>query len=161
MRIDGGSHLGVVDWSGGPKRDVWFLRQCWLWFRSDVVGGRQGICCVFSSGEWVYRGFVVVVDFFRYGWQRWGKLSSWYRWWDWWDRCWCWSGRRSFGWCRSVCGWVGIASLLCSHPNSRCRVMGTQSEQLFFERENALFRGELENADRRFGQYVQQERVGG
>ena len=38
-------------------------------------------------------------------------------------------------------------SLLCSRPNSRCCVTGTQSEQLFFERENALFRGELENAD--------------
>ena len=65
MRIDGRSHLGVVDRSGGSKRDIWFLRRCWLRFRSDVVGGWRGICCVFGSGKWVDRGLIVVVDFLR------------------------------------------------------------------------------------------------
>ena len=151
MHIDGGSHLGVVDRSGSSKWDVWFLRRCRLWLRSDVVGGQRGICCIFSSGEWVYWGLIVVVDVLWYGWRRWRKSSSWYRRWDWCNRCWCRSGSRSFGCCQSVCGWVGVTSLLCSRPNSRCHVTGTQSEQLFFKRENALFRGELENTDSRVG----------
>ena len=160
MCIDGGSHLGVVDWSGGSKWDVWFFRRCWLRFCSDVVGGQRGIRCVFGSGEWVYRGLVVIVNFLRYGWRRGRKSSSWYRWWTWCDRCWYWSGRKSFGWSGSVYGWVGVASLLGSGPNSRCWFMGTQSEQLLFKRQDTLFRGELENADCRVGRYIQQERVG-
>ena len=83
MCIDGRSHLGVVDRSSGPKWDVWFPWRCWLQLRSNVVGGRRGIRCVFSSGEWVYWGLVVVVDFFWYSWQRWRKSSSWYRQWNW------------------------------------------------------------------------------
>ena len=71
--------MGVIDWSGGSKRDVWFLQGCWLRLRSDVVGGWWGICCIFSSGEWVDRGLIVVVDFFRCGWRRWRKSSSWYQ----------------------------------------------------------------------------------
>ena len=39
--------------------------------------------------------------------------------------------------------------------------MGTQSEQLFFERQDTLFQGELKNADCQVGRYVQQERGGG
>ena len=39
--------------------------------------------------------------------------------------------------------------------------MGTQSEQLLFERQNMLFQGELENANRQVGRHVQQEHVGG
>ena len=152
--------MGVVDRSGGSKQDVWFLRRCWLQFRSDVVGGQRGIRCVFGSGEWVYRGLIVVVDFFLYGWRRRNKSSSLYRWWNWCNRCGCWWGRRSFGWCQSVCGWVGVASLLGSGPNSRCRVTGTQSEQFLFKRQDTLFRGELENADCRVGRYVQQECIG-
>ena len=160
MHIDGGSHLGVVDWSGSSKWYIWFLRRCWLQFHSNIVGGRQGIRCIFSSGEWVYRGLIIIVDFLWCGQQRWRKSGRWYQR-DWCDRCWCWSGCRSFGWCGSICGWTGVTSLLSSGPNSRCQFTGTQSEQLLFERENTLFRGELENANCRVGRYVQQECVGG
>ena len=149
--IDSRSHLGVVDQSGGSKWHIWFLCQCWLWFRSDIVGGRRGIHCIFSSGKWVYRGLVVIVDFLQCSWRRWRKLSQWYWWCDWYDRCWCRSGSRSFGWCQSICGWVGIVSLLGSRPNSRCWFMGTQSEQLLFKQQDMLFQGELENANCRVG----------
>ena len=63
VHIDGGSHLGVVDRSGGSKWHIRFLQRCWLWFHSDIAGGRWGICCIFSSGEWVYWGLFVIVDF--------------------------------------------------------------------------------------------------
>ena len=126
MCIDGGSHLGVVDRSGGSKWHIWFPQRCWLWFRSNVVGGWWGICCIFSSGEWVYQGFVIVVDFLQCGWRRWRKSSRWYRRWNWCDRYWCWWGHRSFGWCGSVCGWVRVASFLGLGLNSRCRFTGTQ-----------------------------------
>ena len=139
MHIDGGSHLGVIDWSSGSKWHIWFHWQCWLWFHSDVVGGQRGICCIFSSGKWVCQGLFVVVDFFWCGWGRWRKSSRWYRWCDWCDRCWCWCRRRSFGWCRSICGWVRVASLLCLGLNSRCQFTGMQSEQLLFKRQNTLF----------------------
>ena len=145
MRIDGGSHLGVIDRSSSSKWHIWFLRQCWLQFCSDIVGSRQSIRCIFSSGKWVYQGLIIVVDLLQYSWWRWRKSSRWYRRWAWCDWCWCWSGCRSFGWCQSVGRWVRVTSLLGSRPNSRCRVTGTQSEQLFFEQENVLFQGELEN----------------
>ena len=151
MCIHGGSHLGVIDWSSGSKWYIWFLQQCWLWFCSNIVGSWQGICCIFSSGEWVYWGLFIVVNFLQCSWQRWRTLSCWYRQWGWCYWCWCWSRCRSFGWCWSVCGCVGVASLLGLGPNSRCQLTGTQSEQLLFERQDMLFQGELENAYCRVG----------
>ena len=157
MCVHGGSHLGVVDWSSGSKWYFWFLWWCWLQFCRNVVGGWQGICCIFSSGEWMYQGFFVIVDFLRCGQQRWRMSSGWYQQWGWRYWCWCQSGCRSFGWCWSICGWVGVMSLLGSGLNSRCWFTGTQSEQLLFERQDMLFQGELENAHCWVGQYVQQK----
>ena len=73
-------------------------------------------------------------------------LSCWYWWWGWCNWCRSWSGCRSFGCCQSIRRWVGVVSLLGSGPNSRCQFMGMQGKQLLFERQDALFQGELENA---------------
>ena len=104
--INGGSHLGVIDWSSGSEWYVWFLHWCWLQVHSDVVGGQWGIRCIFSSGKWVYWGLFVIIDFLQCGRQRWRMLSCWYLRWDWCDQRWCWSRCKSF-WPVSECLWVG------------------------------------------------------
>ena len=139
MCIHSLSHLWIIDRSGSSKRYIWFLQWCWLPFHSNIVGGRWGIHCVFSSGKWVYRGLVTVVDFLWCSRQRWRTLSCWYWQWGSDNWCWCWSGHRSFGWCQSVHRWVRVMSLLGLGPNSRCRFMSTQSKQLLFEQQDMLF----------------------
>ena len=58
VEVTCGSQIGVALLC---KWYIWFLQWWWLLFHIDVVGGRQGICSVFSSGEWVNRQLVVIV----------------------------------------------------------------------------------------------------